>query len=143
MKYRDYIENKKTEWIGKKVMYQGVEYDVVDVDYNGGLLINKPTYYTESYTSPTTAIETWMIDSRKEKGEIELKQILIKADNFRDHAIGIADLGDRKLVLEMNHGYCDLYLKDRNGNVIEELDFENPSKKSINLIARRYGVEFV
>ena len=63
MTYREYIEEMKTKWIGKKVRFEGKEYTVVDVDYNGGLLINKPNYYTESYTSPTTAIDTWMIDN--------------------------------------------------------------------------------
>lgn len=65
MTYRDYIERKKAEWIGKKVSYEGTEYTVVDVDYNGALLIDKPHRYHETYTSPTTAIDTYMLDEMK------------------------------------------------------------------------------
>ena len=37
--------------IGMKVKYAGEDYTIVDVDYNGGLLIDKPAQFTE-----TTAI---------------------------------------------------------------------------------------
>lgn len=52
MTYKEYINNLKRTYIGKKVYYNDVKYTVVDVDYNGGLLINKPATYTE-----TTAVE--------------------------------------------------------------------------------------
>ena len=62
MTYKEGIEKEKAEWIGKKVKYQGNEYTVVDVDYNGALLINKPHKYCDSYTAETTAIGSWMLD---------------------------------------------------------------------------------
>lgn len=52
MTYKEYINNLKRIYIGKKVYYNDVKYTVVDVDYNGSLLINKPATYTE-----TTAVE--------------------------------------------------------------------------------------
>lgn len=52
MTYKEYINNLKRTYIGKKVYYNDVKYTVVDVDYNGALLINKPATYTE-----TTAVE--------------------------------------------------------------------------------------
>lgn len=54
MSYRSYIEKKRSEWIGKKVIYAGDNnvYTVVDVDYNGALLINKPARFTD-----TTAVD--------------------------------------------------------------------------------------
>lgn len=55
--YKDYIESKKQKWIGKQVSYKGTIYTVVDVDYNGALLINKPAQFTD-----TTAISEFMID---------------------------------------------------------------------------------
>lgn len=55
--YKDYVDSKKREWIGKQVSYQGEKYTVVDVDYNGMLLINKPAQFTE-----TTAISPLQID---------------------------------------------------------------------------------
>lgn len=62
MTYKEYIENLKRKWIWKKVKYEGKYYTVVDVDYNGGLLIDKPHYYTESYTAKTTAISRTQIE---------------------------------------------------------------------------------
>lgn len=62
MMYKDFIENMKKEWIGKQVSFRGKQYTVIDVDYNGALMINKPTYYHESYTSTTTAVGTWQLD---------------------------------------------------------------------------------
>ena len=44
--YREYIETLKKEWIGKKVRFEGKEYEVMDVDYNAGLLINKKAEFT-------------------------------------------------------------------------------------------------
>lgn len=49
--WREYIEKLKKEWIGKVVEYENKKYNVVDVDYNGVLLIDKKATYTD-----TTAI---------------------------------------------------------------------------------------
>ena len=62
MTYKEFIENKKATLIGKKVSYHGNEYTVVDVDYNGMLLINRPHKYCDSYTAGTTAIDICMLD---------------------------------------------------------------------------------
>lgn len=51
MSYRDLINQERSEFIGKKVIYKGQPYVIVDVDYNGGLMIDKKAEYTE-----TTAI---------------------------------------------------------------------------------------
>ena len=48
MTYKEYIKNLKNEWIGKKVKYEGEIYKVVDVDYNGMLLINKKARFTNT-----------------------------------------------------------------------------------------------
>lgn len=55
--YRDYITWMKNNWIGKTVEYDGSEYQVVDVDHNGYLLINKPTAFTD-----TTAVDENMVE---------------------------------------------------------------------------------
>lgn len=54
--YKDWIRQRKLEWVGKKVTYEDQEYTVVDVDYNGFLLIDKPARFTD-----TTAVDTWMV----------------------------------------------------------------------------------
>ena len=56
MDYRKRIEQDKNEWIGKNVIFEGKTYTVVDVDYNGALMINKPARFTE-----TTAVGVWMV----------------------------------------------------------------------------------
>ena len=46
--YREYIEKLKNEWIGQTVIYENEKYNVVDVDYNGFLLINKKARFTDT-----------------------------------------------------------------------------------------------
>lgn len=46
--YREYIEKLKSKWIGKKVTFEGKRYNVVGVDYNGMLLIDRKARYTET-----------------------------------------------------------------------------------------------
>lgn len=62
MEYSNYIKQLKKQWIGKTVSYQGKQYKVVGVDYNGGLMIDKPHYYHETYTANHTAVGIWQLD---------------------------------------------------------------------------------
>lgn len=51
--YKDWIAEMQNRWIGKKIRYaDGENYTVVDVDYNGFLIINKKAQFTN-----TTAIK--------------------------------------------------------------------------------------
>ncbi len=54
--WRNYIASMKRKWIGKKVIFENNEYTVVDVDYNGLLLIDREQYYCDTYTAKTTAV---------------------------------------------------------------------------------------
>lgn len=56
MLYRDHIEEMKKKWIGSRVLFDGMPYTVVDVDYNGGLLIDKKAKFTD-----TTAVPEHMV----------------------------------------------------------------------------------
>lgn len=57
--YKEYIQKRREEWIGKTVIYtDGISYKVVDVDYNGAILINRPTDFAD-----TTAVEGWKIQN--------------------------------------------------------------------------------
>lgn len=47
----------KKEWVGKKVSFEGKQYEVVDVDYNGALMINKKARFTD-----TTAVSQFQLD---------------------------------------------------------------------------------
>ena len=55
--WKNYIEEMRKEWIGRIVKFDGIEYTVVDVDYNGSLMIDKKARFTD-----TTAVLPTMID---------------------------------------------------------------------------------
>ena len=57
MDYKDYIRQMRDEWIGKKIRYKGKEYNVIGVDYNGMLLIDKKGEFTDD-----TAISELMVE---------------------------------------------------------------------------------
>ena len=54
--YKEYIERLKKEWIGKAVLFENEEHTVIDVDYNGSLLIDKKARFTD-----TTAVGLEMV----------------------------------------------------------------------------------
>lgn len=54
--YRDWIAELKHKWVTKKVIYEGKEYTVVDVDYNGGLLIDKRNRYNDTTSVPEETV---------------------------------------------------------------------------------------
>lgn len=57
MTYSQWIKQLKNKWIGTEVSFEGKKYTVIDVDYNGALLINKAAQYTD-----TTAVGINMLD---------------------------------------------------------------------------------
>lgn len=46
--WKEYIEKLKKKWLGKKVMYDGCQYTIVDVDYNGILHIDRQTKFNKT-----------------------------------------------------------------------------------------------
>lgn len=60
MTWAEHIAELRAEWNGRKVIYQGEQHTVVDVDYNGALLIDLETMYNK-----TTAIEPYMLDKKE------------------------------------------------------------------------------
>lgn len=58
--YKEYIERLKKEWIGKSVIFENEKYNVVDVDYNGFLLIDKKARMTE--TTAVNALKVQVIE---------------------------------------------------------------------------------
>lgn len=50
--YKQWIEEQRKAWVGKKVIFEGEKYTVVDVDYNGALLIDKKAQFTETTAVP-------------------------------------------------------------------------------------------
>ena len=56
MTHKEAIEKMRAEWVGRKVIFDGAQYNVVDVDSNYSLLIDKPAQFTA-----TTAVDTSMV----------------------------------------------------------------------------------
>ena len=56
-RWSEYIARKKEKWVGRVVSYKGNPYTVVDVDYNGALMINKKAAFTG-----TTAVSEFDLD---------------------------------------------------------------------------------
>ena len=54
--YKDWIAELKRKWVAKKVIYEREEYTVVDVDYNGGLLIDKRNRYNDTTSVPEESV---------------------------------------------------------------------------------------
>ena len=55
--YKEYIEKLKSQWIGKEVLYENEKYRVVDVDYNGMLLIDKKARMTDTTAVAISSIK--------------------------------------------------------------------------------------
>lgn len=55
--WRDYINGLRAEWIGARVRYNGQAYNVVDVDYNGYILIDKKAEFTDTTAIDQTKVE--------------------------------------------------------------------------------------
>ena len=51
MTYKELVAEDRARFIGKKVKCEGEIYTIVDVDYNGALMIDRETRFTD-----TTAI---------------------------------------------------------------------------------------
>lgn len=65
--YSEFHKKEQAEFIGKIVEYCGEQHKIVDVDYNGALLIDKPARFTD-----TTAIDRFdpnLIIKSEEKTE--------------------------------------------------------------------------
>jgi len=58
--WKEYIERLKRRWIGRTIKYESGRYKVVDIDYNGMLLINRKARFTE-----TTAVAPGDIEETK------------------------------------------------------------------------------
>ena len=59
MTFNQYLAQKRSDWIGKRVIYAGDSnvYTVVGIDHNGGLLIDKPARFTETTAVPTYQVQ--------------------------------------------------------------------------------------
>ena len=74
-------------------------------------------------------------------------KVKVQAEDFRDKAWGIYPIDDEfDLVLEMTHGYSDLYISKKGCReaYTDEIFFEEPSRKNINEYCKaNFEVEFV
>lgn len=66
--YSEWIENLRRFWIGRRVKYAGEDHTVVEVDYNGMLLIDKPAQFTPTTAVATTSLDDYRTHQRSMKG---------------------------------------------------------------------------
>lgn len=88
MAWRDRIETARKALVGKKVRYKDEVYNIVDVDYNGMVLIDKPAKFTDT----TAMFDIWTVNSAlvdteelAEKASTGLKITLKLPKEFRKH----------------------------------------------------------
>ena len=55
--WKEYIDKLKSQWIGKEVVYENEKHRVVDVDYNGLLLIDKKARMTDTTAVAISSIK--------------------------------------------------------------------------------------
>ena len=48
MTYRELVERERKQYIGRTAFYKGEEFKIVDVDYNGAIMINKKARFTDT-----------------------------------------------------------------------------------------------
>ena len=48
MSYRDLVERERREYIGRDVIYKGERHKIVDVDWNGAILIDLKAQFTDT-----------------------------------------------------------------------------------------------
>lgn len=56
--WKEYIEKLKTQWIGKEVVFENEKHKVVDVDYNGALMIDKKARMTDTTAVGISDVKT-------------------------------------------------------------------------------------
>ena len=54
--WKEFIDNMKEKWVGKKVIYDKKISHVVDVDYNGFLLIDRKTQFNDTTAVSETSV---------------------------------------------------------------------------------------
>ena len=59
--YKSYIDKRKEKYIGCKVLFGNKQYTVVDVDYNGMLLIDRKTQFNDTTAIDLTSSEVEVI----------------------------------------------------------------------------------
>ena len=69
MLYKDYIISMREKYVGAVVYYDGEKHTVVDVDYNGGLLIDKRAQFTETTAVSPTDPKLMFLTSKGGKHE--------------------------------------------------------------------------
>ena len=52
MSYRVLVESERREYIGRAVIYKGESHKIVDVDWNGAIMIDQKAQFTD-----TTAVD--------------------------------------------------------------------------------------
>lgn len=98
MSWTDWIEQKRQEWIGQIVLYDHWFYTVVDVDMNGGILIDKKAEFTDTTAVSETDIKV------VPKRSVEYGKTW-DIETIDDLAYALAVLSGNEFVAEMSDSY--------------------------------------
>ena len=104
--YKDWVLKIKEQYVGKEVIYENNKYKVVDVDYNGMLLIDKKAIFTD-----LTAVEPThckLVDPEEKKEQpVKVASILHEvSEDICDNYCKYRDTGDEDCM-------CDIIREDK------------------------------
>ena len=99
MEWAEWIKQKRHEWIGQIVLYDGWYYSVEDVDSNGCLLIDKTSGFNDTTAvseSDVKVVPKSFVQSGREW----------KIDTLADLAFALASLRGNEFVANMSDSYA-------------------------------------
>ena len=121
MTYREGIEAMRRQWRDREVIFEGTVYTVLDVDYNGSLLINKPDEFKATTAVSTSmvklvgeqeptpegdkpmnpfakAIKQQLLEYRKQLGDATIKEYAAVSAQIRGYRLGLETCLNRSFV---------------------------------------------
>lgn len=118
--YKKYIANMRQQWVGKRAVYEDMAYDVIDVDYNGMLLINRPTQFND-----TTAVKPNQVSLLEEvnDGMVSLLRSFMSIFEIKPKSVDVDELHIEYYKCKVNDGSDNvILLRDAQNDDIKHCD---------------------
>lgn len=136
--YKKYIANMRQSWIGKRVVYEDMAYDVIDVDYNGMLLINRPTQFND-----TTAVEpnqVSLLEDIVNDGMVSLLRSFMSIFEIKPKSVDVDELHIEYYKCKVNDDSDNvILLRDAQNNDIKHCDLPKFLEEPFYLVKRDDG----
>ena len=75
MTYKEYHQKEREHFTGLRITYKGEPHTIVDVDYNGALLIDLPTQYTSTTAIGKFDPDLTFTDNKDHSAKAILKEV--------------------------------------------------------------------